>query len=46
MSQEPKLSSMQQQAIDACKEAGGVPIISSWGPWMKDCVFPSNMEEK
>jgi len=32
-------SLIYQKSIDACINQGGVPIISGWGPWMKDCKF-------
>lgn len=31
-----------QQSIDACIKAGGIPIYSSWDGRLKECQFPPN----
>ena len=35
----------QTKSFDICIKKGGVPIISSWGPWMTDCKFPTVKKE-
>ena len=33
-----------QQSVDACIKAGGIPIYSIWDGRLKDCKFPPNKE--
>jgi PBP1b-binding outer membrane lipoprotein LpoB len=29
-----------QQSVDQCIKAGGIPIFSTWDGRLKDCIFP------
>lgn len=35
-----------QQSIDACIKAGGIPVYSIWDNRLVDCIFPPREEKK
>ena len=43
--QDDKYKEKQTKSFDTCVAKGGVPIMSSWGPWMTDCKFPTVKKE-
>lgn len=43
---ETKLDIEDKEAVQRCKNSGGIVIINQWNYRIKDCIFPPNKEQE